>query len=56
MRLADPGPRCRGYQGGKKAMNTPTVIYARTTETLQAAIAGEVFVPGEPGYDQARQA
>ena len=37
-------------------MNTPIVLNPRTTETLQAAIAGEVFVPGEPGYDQARQA
>jgi FAD/FMN-containing dehydrogenase len=27
-----------------------------TTETLRAAISGEVFVPGQPGYDQARQA
>src|SRR6516164_3843627 len=37
-------------------MNTPTVLNPRTTETLQAAIAGEVFVPGAAGYDQARQA
>jgi FAD/FMN-containing dehydrogenase len=37
-------------------MNTPIVLNPRTTETLQAAIAGEVFVPGEAGYDQARQA
>src|SRR6516225_582783 len=56
MQLADPGPCCRGYQGGRKAMNTPIVLNPRTTETLQAAIAGEVFVPGEAGYDQARQA
>src|SRR6516165_9112326 len=37
-------------------MNTPTAITHRTTETLQAAIAGEVFVPGDLGYDQARRA
>ena len=37
-------------------MNTPTVINPRTTETLHAALAGEVFVPGQAGYDQARQA
>ena len=37
-------------------MNTPTAITRRTTDTLRAAIHGEVFVPGEAGYDQARQA
>ena len=37
-------------------MNTPTAITHRTTETLRAAIHGEVFVPGDLGYDQARQA
>ena len=37
-------------------MNIPTVINPRTTETLHAALAGEVFVPGQAGYDQARQA
>ena len=37
-------------------MNTPTAITHRTTETLRAAISGEVFVPGDLGYDQARQA
>src|SRR5215472_6372591 len=38
-------------------MNTPTAITPHsTTETLQAAINGEVFVPGEAGYEQARQA
>lgn len=45
-----------GYRGGKKAMNTQVAITHRTTETLQAAIAGHVSVPGEVGYDQARQA
>src|SRR5215813_7390843 len=43
-------------QGDEKAMNTPTAITHRTTETLRAAISGEVFVPGDLGYDQARQA
>jgi hypothetical protein len=37
-------------------MNTPTAITRRTTDTLRAAIHGEVFVPGDLGYDQARQA
>jgi FAD/FMN-containing dehydrogenase len=37
-------------------MNTPTAINPRATETLRAAISGEVFVPGDFGYDQARQA
>ena len=37
-------------------MNTQVAITHRTTETLQAAIAGDVSVPGEVGYDQARQA
>jgi hypothetical protein len=37
-------------------MNTQVAILHRSTETLQAAIAGHVSVPGEAGYDQARQA
>jgi hypothetical protein len=37
-------------------MNTPSTAAPRTTETLKAAIAGQVFVRGEAGYDQARQA
>jgi hypothetical protein len=37
-------------------MNTQAAVTHRTTETLQAAIAGHVSVPGEVGYDQARQA
>jgi FAD/FMN-containing dehydrogenase len=37
-------------------MNTPTAITHRTTETLQAAINGDVFVPSDLGYDQARRA
>jgi hypothetical protein len=37
-------------------MNIPTIIARQATETLRAAIAGEVFVPGDPGYDHARRA
>jgi FAD/FMN-containing dehydrogenase len=37
-------------------MNTQAAITYRTTGTLQAALAGQVSVPGEAGYDQARQA
>ena len=37
-------------------MTIPNTAARRTTETLRAAIAGGVFVPGEAGYDQARQA
>ena len=36
-------------------MNTQVAITDRTTETLPAAIAGHVSVPGEVGYDQPRQ-
>src|SRR5215471_2964979 len=37
-------------------MNTTDITAGRGLEVLQAAIAGQVFVPGEAGYDQARQA
>jgi FAD binding domain len=37
-------------------MNTANAITSRTAWTLRAAIAGEVFLPGDPGYDQARRA
>src|SRR6516225_5937010 len=37
-------------------MTTPNTPAHGSTETLRAAIVGEVFVPGEAGYDQARQA
>src|SRR5215470_7139904 len=37
-------------------MNTTDIAAGRGLEALRAAIAGEVFVPGEAGYDQARQA
>lgn len=37
-------------------MNITDIIAGRGLDGLRAAIAGEVFVPGEAGYDQARQA
>jgi hypothetical protein len=37
-------------------MNTTDITAGRGLEALRAAIAGQVFVPGEVGYDQARQA
>jgi len=40
----------------KETMNTASTAAPRTTETLKAAIAGRVFVPGEAGYDQGRRA
>jgi hypothetical protein len=43
---------------GKKegTMNIKDTIAGRDLEALRAAIAGQVFVPGQAGYDQARQA
>jgi len=37
-------------------MNTTDITAGRGLEALRAAIAGQVFVPGQAGYDQARQA
>src|SRR5215469_16898683 len=37
-------------------MNTTDITAGRDLEALRAAIAGRVFVPGQVGYDQARQA
>jgi FAD/FMN-containing dehydrogenase len=37
-------------------MNIKKTIADRDLEALRAAIAGQVFVPGQAGYDQARQA
>ena len=37
-------------------MTTTNIIAGRDLETLRTAITGQVFVPGEAGYDQARQA
>ena len=36
-------------------MNAQVAVTYRVIGTLQAAIAGHVLVPGEAGYDQARQ-
>jgi hypothetical protein len=37
-------------------MNTTGITAGRGLDALRAAIAGQVFVPGEAGYDQARRA
>jgi hypothetical protein len=37
-------------------MNTASTAAPRTTQTLKAAIAGQVFVRGEAAYDQGRGA
>ena len=36
-------------------MNTTDIAAGRGLEALRAAIAGQVFVPGQAGYDQARE-
>src|SRR3984957_4461467 len=40
----------------EKAMTTPNSLSCHVTQALRASIAGDVFVPGEHGYDHARQA
>ena len=40
----------------EKAMTTPNSLSCDAIYALRASIAGEVFVPGEHGYDDARQA
>jgi FAD binding domain len=37
-------------------MNTSNAVADRAAEALRAAIAGDVFIPGDHGYDQARRA
>ena len=37
-------------------MNITDTMAGRDLQALRAAIEGEAFVPGEAGYDQARQA
>jgi FAD/FMN-containing dehydrogenase len=37
-------------------MNAPTPADRHAIATLEAAVSGEVFVPGQAGYDRARQA
>jgi FAD/FMN-containing dehydrogenase len=41
---------------GRKQMSTSSAIAGRATEAPRAAIAGDVFVPGDHGYDEARRA
>jgi FAD binding domain len=36
-------------------MNITDIMAGRDLEALRTAMAGQVFVPGEAGYDQARQ-
>src|SRR5215469_15784049 len=40
----------------EEAMSTSNAVAYGAAQTLRAALAGEVFVPGDPGYDRARQA
>jgi FAD/FMN-containing dehydrogenase len=37
-------------------MNSSNTITPPTRETLEAMVAGDVFIPGDDGYDQARRA
>jgi hypothetical protein len=37
-------------------MNTTDTMAGRDLEALRAALAGQVFIPGQAGYDQARRA
>jgi FAD/FMN-containing dehydrogenase len=37
-------------------MSTAHKVAREATEALRNGIRGDVFVPGEPGYDQSRQA
>jgi len=37
-------------------MTTPNSLSCHVTQALRACITGDVFVPGEHGYDHARQA
>jgi hypothetical protein len=39
----------------KEAMNITDTIAGRYLQALRAVPAGQVFVPGQAGYDQARQ-
>src|SRR5262249_22549426 len=38
----------------EETMNTTDITAGRGLEALRAAIAGQLFVPGEAGFDQAR--
>ena len=37
-------------------MNSSNTVTRARRETLEAMVAGDVFVPGDDGYDQARRA
>ena len=59
-RLAGFHEKATGMRQGKKerrkeAMNTTDTSASRDLEALRAALAGQVFVPGGAGYEQARQ-
>jgi FAD/FMN-containing dehydrogenase len=43
-------------EGRQEAVNTSNAIADRAAVALRAAIAGDLFVPGDHGYDQARRA
>src|SRR5262249_56064401 len=46
----------RAVSERQRTMTTSDTVAARNLETLRAAVTGEVFTPGDVGYDQARQA
>src|SRR6516225_4920070 len=46
----------RRRKKGRETMSITDTLASRDLEALPAAIAGQVFVPGEAGYDRARQA
>src|SRR5690242_3544311 len=52
----NPVSPSRSYEGKMEAMNIKHTTADRDLEALRVAIAGQVFVPGQAGYDQARQA
>ena len=52
-----PRPRTRGYEPRMvNHMNIPNAAAHRATGPLHAVIAGDVLVPGDHGYDEARRA
>jgi hypothetical protein len=51
-----PSRRCEGKKGKKETMNITDTTAGRDLDALRAALAGQVFIPGQAGYDQARQA
>ena len=55
-RAATPKPALRRKERRKETMTIKNTIADRDLEALRAALAGQVFVAGQAGYDQARQA